>query len=92
MKSATSIPNTEKMNRELAALKILPDDQVDLSDLPEQVDWSAAVVGKFYRPIKKPVTIRLDADVLAWLKSQGKGYQSRVNSMLRQSMVQGRGK
>jgi uncharacterized protein (DUF4415 family) len=47
---------------------------------------SRAVVGKFYRPIKKAVTIRLDADVLAWLKSQGTGYQTRINAFLRRAM------
>jgi len=44
------------------------------------------VVGKFYRPIKKPLTIRLDADVLDWLRGQGKGYQTRINALLRSSM------
>jgi uncharacterized protein (DUF4415 family) len=44
------------------------------------------VVGKFYRPIKKPLTIRLDADVLAWLKGQGRGYQTRINALLRSAM------
>jgi uncharacterized protein (DUF4415 family) len=43
-------------------------------------------VGKFYRPIKKSLTIRLDADVLAWLKSQGRGYQTRLNKLLRAAM------
>lgn len=50
-------------------------------------DWSKAVVGKFYRPIKEPVTLRLDADVLAWLKSSGPGYQTRINILLRQLMT-----
>jgi len=59
----------------LAALK---DRDIDLSDMPEIADWPGAVVGKFYRPIKKPVTVRLDADVIAWLKKQGKGYQTRI--------------
>ncbi len=43
-------------------------------------------MGKFYRPIKKPVTIRVDADVLAWLKRQGSGYQTRINKLLREAM------
>ena len=64
----------------------MPDDQIDFSDIPEITDWSSAVVGKFYRPIKTPVTLRLDADVLAWLKSQGPGYQTRINRMLRSEM------
>ena len=47
---------------------------------------SKAVVGRFYRPIKKSLTIRVDADVLAWLKSDGKGYQTRINNLLRNAM------
>ena len=61
---------------------------IDLSDLPEVRDWAGAVVGEFYRPIKKPLTLRIDADVLAWLKSQGKGYQTRINEILRSAMMQ----
>ncbi len=71
---------------EIRKLKRMKDRKIDLTDIPEIRDWSKAVVGKFYRPIKKPLTIRLDADVLAWLKSGGKGYQTRVNSLLRQAM------
>ncbi len=66
--------------------KMNPSD-IDLSDLPEVRDWDGAVVGKFYRPIKKPLTLRIDADVLAWLKSQGKGYQTRINQILRSAML-----
>jgi len=64
----------------------LHDAQIDFSDAPEVRDWTRAVVGKFYRPIKKSLTIRLDADVLAWLKSQGRGYQTRINKLLRAAM------
>jgi len=71
---------------ELAALKRVKDSAIDLSDIPELRDWSAAVVGRFYRPIKKPLTIRLDADVLAWLKAPGPGYQTRINRLLRDAM------
>jgi uncharacterized protein (DUF4415 family) len=44
----------------------------------------------FYKPIKKPVTLRLDADVLAWLKKQGRGYQTRINRALRKLMMEER--
>lgn len=71
---------------ELARLKRLESEKIDLSDIPEIRDWRKAVVGKFYRPIKKSLTIRLDADVLAWLKAQGKGYQTRINNVLREAM------
>ena len=65
----------------------MKDEDIDLSDIPEITDWSNAVVGKFYRPLKQSLTIRLDADVIAWLKSQGTGYQTRINSLLRNAMV-----
>jgi uncharacterized protein (DUF4415 family) len=51
----------------------------------ETRDWSAEV-GTLYKPIKKPVTLRLDADVVAWFKVQGKGYQTRINGALRRVM------
>ena len=75
---------------EIRALKRMKDREIDTSDTPPVLDWSKAVVGKFYRPLKKPLTIRLDADVLAWLKGQGKGYQTRINALLRSSMEGGR--
>jgi uncharacterized protein (DUF4415 family) len=77
---------SKKQTKELAALAALRDEEIDLTDLPEVLDWSGAVVGKYYRPIKKSLTIRLDADVLAWLKAQGRGYQTRINQMLRAAM------
>ena len=62
---------------------------IDYSDLPSTTrdDWDGAVRGKFYRPIKRQLTVRIDADVLAWLKSHGKGYQSRLNAILRNAML-----
>jgi uncharacterized protein (DUF4415 family) len=77
---------TRKQAKELTALARLSDKEIDLSDIPEIRDWSRAVVGKFYRPVKQPVTIRVDADVLAWLKSRGRGYQTRINKLLREAM------
>lgn len=64
------------------ALAALPDHKMDLSDAPEVQDWRGAVVGKFYRLIKKSLTIRLDADLLAWLKARGRSYQTRINRLL----------
>jgi uncharacterized protein (DUF4415 family) len=75
---------------EIRALKRMKDREIDTADIPPALDWSKAVVGKFYRPIKKPLTIRVDADVLAWLKGQGKGYQTRINALLRSSMERAR--
>jgi len=86
MKKATRVRTAKEQDKEITALMRMKDEDIDLSDFPEITDWSKAVVGKFYRPIKKPLTIRVDADVLAWLKSQGKGYQTRINSLLREAM------
>ena len=72
--------------REIRALKRMKESDIDTTDIPPISDWSKAIVGKFYRPIKKPLTIRLDADVLAWLKGQGRGYQTRINTLLRTAM------
>ena len=76
-------------DRELAMLDALKDDQIDTSDIPElPADaWKHAVRGRFYRPIKEAVSLRLDADVIAWLKRPGKGYQTRVNRILRERML-----
>jgi uncharacterized protein (DUF4415 family) len=77
---------TRKQAREIRTLAKMRDAEINFKDASELSDWDRAVVGKFYRPIKKPLTIRLDADVLDWLKSKGKGYQTRLNSLLRAAM------
>ena len=77
---------TKQQAEDIERLKNMKDEDIDYSDIPEITDWSNAVRGKFYRPIKKSVTVRIDADVLAWLKSRGAGYQTRLNAMLRQAM------
>jgi uncharacterized protein (DUF4415 family) len=59
---------------------------MDIPVLPESA-WVGAVRGRFYRPVKQAVSLRLDADVLAWLKKDGEGYQTRVNQMLREKML-----
>jgi len=78
---------TPEMEAELKALSVMPDSDIDTSDIPEVIDWTGAERGKFYRPIKESVTVRLDADVLHWLKEAGKGYQSRLNAILRKEMA-----
>ncbi len=78
---------TDKKRADLRRLAQRPDSKIDLSDIPEiRTLPSDAVVGRFYKPKKQSVTIRLDADVLAWLKSSGEGYQTRINSYLRRLM------
>jgi uncharacterized protein (DUF4415 family) len=74
----------------LKGLAAMADEEIDFSDIPEQRDWSGAVVGRFYRPVKKQVTLRLDADVLAWFKARGGKYQTALNAALRQHMLRER--
>src|SRR5260370_6487876 len=63
------------------------DEDLGFSDAPPVVDWSGAEIGKFYRPKKKPVTMRLDSDVIDWLKADGRGYQTKANWLLRNAML-----
>ena len=69
----------KSIRKELMALANRPDSEINYSDIPASTrkDWAGAIRSKFYRPIKQQLTVRIDADVLAWLKSYGKGYQSR---------------
>jgi len=76
-----------EMRRQLEAIDNLPDDQIDFSDIPEMTesDWNRGpvYVGLHYRPGKKSVTIRLDKDMVAWYKKHGKGWQTKMNWVLR---------
>ncbi len=77
---------TPEMLAQLDQLAAMPDDDIDLSDMPEVTDWSNAVRGKFYRPIKQQLTLRLDADVVHWFKTHAegeRGYQTKINAALR---------
>ena len=82
-------PLTDAQRKHLEGLARMPDDQIDTSDIPELTGAQLAEMqrAEHYRPIKKQITARLDADVLAWLKAGGKGYQSRMNAILRQAML-----
>ena len=73
----------------LERLAAMPDDEIDTSDLPELTDAQLTEMKRpgLYRPVKKQITARLDADVLAWLKAGGKGCQSRMNAILRRAML-----
>jgi uncharacterized protein (DUF4415 family) len=79
---------TEKQKVQIEKVAAKKDADIDLSEMPEVIDWSGAEIGKYHRPPKKPVTMRLDADVLEWLKSYGDGYQTKVNMLLRHAMMQ----
>jgi uncharacterized protein (DUF4415 family) len=79
----------ESLRKELAALAAKSENDIDFSDIPATTatEWSSSTRGKFYRPVKKQLTVRIDADVLEWLKSEGKGYQGRLNEILRAAML-----
>jgi uncharacterized protein (DUF4415 family) len=78
---------SREQKRDIATISAMRDEDIDLSEMPEVVDWSGAEMGKFYRPPKRSVTMRLDQDVLDWLKAYGRGYQTRVNLLLRHAMA-----
>lgn len=89
-KTISHTPETPPAQREhLVELAAMPDETIDTGDIPELSDeaWNAGVRGRFYRPVKQQITARVDADVLDWLKSQGKGYQGRLNAILRREML-----
>ena len=91
MKKKISKPMTPAQLTELTALAALPDDAIDTSDARELPDWSSAKRGLFYRPVKQQLTLRLDADVVAWFRTHAgsdEGYQTRINRALRE-YVQG---
>jgi len=84
MKRGNPEPLTSELQAELDALTAMPDSEVDTSDMPPISDWSRAVRGAFYRPMKRPLSLRVDADVIDWFQRQGQGYQTRMNSALRE--------
>jgi uncharacterized protein (DUF4415 family) len=79
---------SKEQMEELKKLADMQDEEIDYSDIPsaEDTDWDNAVIGKFYRPVKEKVTIRLDSDIVTWLKEAGRGYQTRANTLLRTAM------
>ena len=59
---------TKRQAKEIQALKRLKDEEINLTDISSLKNWNKAVIGRFYRPVKKPLTIRIDA----WSRAQGK--------------------
>ena len=87
MKRVTSKTLTATQGAEVDALAAMPEARIDTADIPEQKDWSGARRGVFFRPIKKQLTLRIDADLVEWFKThapRGEGYQTRINAALRE--------
>lgn len=82
-------PLTDSLQSELEALSQKPDSEIDCGEIAPLSErfWNSASSGRFYRPIKTQASVRIDADVLEWLKAPGKGYQTRLNAILRAAML-----
>ncbi len=79
LKKGRKVARRRNARGKIAGLKASADESKRPQDL-------IAEIGSLYRPIKKPVTLRLDADVLVWFKGPGRGYQTRINRALRKVM------
>lgn len=77
---------TKKQRSEIENLASMADGEIDTSEIPETADWKNPVIGKYYRPVKKQVSLRLDADMLEWFKVRGGKYQTHINEVLRRYM------
>ena len=64
----------------------MKDAQIDYSDIPPLNESFFKKAAETWPPAKQQLTIRLDADVLKWLKANGRGYQTRINRILRAAM------
>ena len=87
MRKDSSNKLTAKQSSQISKLASMTDDEIDTSDIPEVLDWSGAKRGLLYRPTKQQITLRLDADVLAWFRATvpgGRGYQTEINRVLRE--------
>jgi len=73
----------ESKKHRLEEIEKIQDNEIDYSDIPELDDsfWNNATI--VYPENKKPITLRLDTDVLEWFRSTGKGYQTRINAILK---------
>ncbi|HRX71462.1 MAG: BrnA antitoxin family protein [Candidatus Competibacteraceae bacterium] len=83
-------PLTAEQQAELNALAQMSDANIDYSDIPKTTGnevWGLAAHSPFHKPVKQQLTARIDADVVVWLKSKGRGYQSRMNAILRNAML-----
>ena len=80
---------TPSQLQELEAIKTMPDGEIDYSDIPPTTaeQWQGAEVGRFFHPAQEPITLQVDADVVAWFKAQGRDYQARIHKLLRQVML-----
>ena len=85
-------PLTPEQRAQLVKLAAMPDEDIDFSDIPPMKFENAFRLRDrpdhpLYRPVKQSTTVRIDADVLQWLRAKGRGYQTRINAILREAMM-----
>jgi uncharacterized protein (DUF4415 family) len=80
---------TAAQKAELKALRAKPESEIDYSDIPPLKEgfWKKDVRNPFYRPTKTSTTVRIDSDVLHWLRAHGRDYQSHIDAILRREML-----
>ena len=81
---------SRKSKTDLKRLDAMKDEDIDFSDLPEATPemFARGMVRRGLKPVirKKQLTVRMDSDVIEWFKKQGRGYQTKINSLLRAYM------
>ena len=78
--------NKKSIKSDLARVDRMKDAEIDYSDIPALDKSFCAKATEAWPPAKQQLTIRLDADALVWLKAHGRGYQTRINRILRAAM------
>ena len=90
-------PLSDAERDELARLIAMGDEDIDTSDIPDMKFENAFpfrdrhLYKHLFKPIKQSTTVRIDADVLLWLRAKGRGYQTRINKILREAMAKEEG-
>ena len=86
----SSKPFSPEELKQLARLEAMSDADIDTSDIPEMTDEQWANARRYVRPVKQPVTIRLDAEIVGWFKQHAgdQPYQTEINRVLRQHVAQ----
>jgi len=81
--------SADELERQIAAASNVKDDEINTSDIQPLTDdsFKNAIFNPYYKPVKKQLTVRLDAVLIEWLKGQGKGYQTRLNDILKKAMI-----
>lgn len=85
-----NVPSDEELARQIKVIESIKDSDIDTSDIKPltAADLKNAVFNPYFKPVKKQITVRIDGVLVEWLKSQGKGYQTRLNDILKKAMLE----